>query len=1259
MATRLAAIFPRTTWAASGCGRCFGHSAGRMNRIYEPDYLELLKPKYPLYDTLNLTIKGYDYPLLESYQKFIHNVADSMDLEIADGYAKPPQKLNVQKFKPSSSIIDSEYKLTVYERTVQVEKVQAPLYPLLLRTLQAALPEGVTLKVSEHTWEQEEARTATKHSHHMELEQEFLQLSTKFLFLNCGTQIADYRNEINTLLNELNGLNYRGARISDVRSPVRLVESFVNIPVHEDTLVVKACFLIKSLVGRQKIVLPEPVALGLIVWLRKCLERRFYQVACDVLGTLQLLFCRCSDITQLLDFFISNNGVLVNVLADPDFRRVEPRTVSTALLDQCSSSELYVAAVLCLESILLCCEPLGVEVLEPYLTIVGNAVLDLIFKTRAESFTELAYYSLATASVNCLRIIVTLEEPNEWTTGQLGRLIGAAKSFMMYGIPDVGKIVPQRVPVSQQGIPEPQHIPISKGGKTAKTRKTRTHQKNKKASSRNSGAGSREKKTPEGGDINRQPYSEASIVLEWSTKGQPPIPGCYQTSDSDYSENDASSSRAQIDRHRTAKLRQTALVLIGTLAQHVEKRVMFGYWHALFPDETRTPATVSLLNCVLRDPSPKCRIAAIQATSFLLYKSKPFLIQAESSKKALVSFTPFSVTLGNMVIEMYDMLTQALATESDLTVLTQLLKGLTVFIQATPFHRLRAGIASRFVKTVRPLVRHRDATIKVAALMVMGFSISVPDLTEEIAGLVGIKKLAQTPTGNVARSKPVSKAFDLELNQEENEEEEVLDSDPEEDGTSKREDKPDGISLEPNDSDKPEENSMSWLVQVTLENLGVNGIASTVMPVRMECLQVLCAMTSHYSLLADHLPLVAQALKNAFGDPLSEIKLYAGRLLDLLGHAIHTELLLQDKIDSEQLNVALQFWVSIIPTVTEQIQDERLVATLRSVCCDALGNIGVHVYEKFPRDRQLALISLLTGCTFDDDSGVSSAAARALSVYILFPSLRDDVCYVDNTIESILRIMRDPNLTARIKTSWSLGNATDALILNQQHHLQHSHQTPQDSTHDQGYLMISDDLLRRILEVALESAKDNDKVRSNAVRTIGNVLHLLRPAQLEQPAWSPLYQDAIERLIQNVVGSSTVNVKVKWNACYALGNMMKNETFFLAGAGTWERRVFPALCETVVNSPNFKVRINAAQALSIIGKREHYGGFFQQIWHALLRALEQSDNLVDYNEYKRRDSLQEQLCLSLAHLLRFATKDDVVPMANLLLPLYDAVRGNW
>ncbi|XP_055626799.1 uncharacterized protein LOC129768886 [Toxorhynchites rutilus septentrionalis] len=135
----------------TGTKRCF-------SSMYEPDYLEKLRPKFPLYNTLNFTIKGYDYSILESYQKFIHNVGDSMELDIADCWAHTPQKFNVQKFKPASAVIESEYKLALYERNVQVANLQAPYYPMFVRLLQAALPEGVTLVVTEHTDEVEDAR---------------------------------------------------------------------------------------------------------------------------------------------------------------------------------------------------------------------------------------------------------------------------------------------------------------------------------------------------------------------------------------------------------------------------------------------------------------------------------------------------------------------------------------------------------------------------------------------------------------------------------------------------------------------------------------------------------------------------------------------------------------------------------------------------------------------------------------------------------------------------------------------------------------------------------------------------------------------------------------------------------------------------------------------------------------------------------------------------------------------------------------------
>ncbi|KAH8409420.1 hypothetical protein KR222_003796, partial [Zaprionus bogoriensis] len=133
-------------------------TAVRSSSIYEPDYLESLKPKFPQIESLNVQIKGYDYPLLESYQRFLHSTAEYLGLDVSDCYALPPQKTQVQRLRPSSAVIEAEYKLTTYERNLQLNNVDAPIYPQFLRIAQAALPEGVELMVAEHTDDLEERR---------------------------------------------------------------------------------------------------------------------------------------------------------------------------------------------------------------------------------------------------------------------------------------------------------------------------------------------------------------------------------------------------------------------------------------------------------------------------------------------------------------------------------------------------------------------------------------------------------------------------------------------------------------------------------------------------------------------------------------------------------------------------------------------------------------------------------------------------------------------------------------------------------------------------------------------------------------------------------------------------------------------------------------------------------------------------------------------------------------------------------------------
>ncbi|KAJ9585725.1 hypothetical protein L9F63_002515, partial [Diploptera punctata] len=130
----------------------------RCSSIYEPDYLEVGKSKIPLHNPLNLQIRGYDFPVLENFQRYVHKIAKNMDIEIEDGWAVPPQYLQVQRFKPQSTVIDSEYKMAVYERNIQVVELPSTVGEIFFEVLQTALPEGVTLTVHEHTEEQEENR---------------------------------------------------------------------------------------------------------------------------------------------------------------------------------------------------------------------------------------------------------------------------------------------------------------------------------------------------------------------------------------------------------------------------------------------------------------------------------------------------------------------------------------------------------------------------------------------------------------------------------------------------------------------------------------------------------------------------------------------------------------------------------------------------------------------------------------------------------------------------------------------------------------------------------------------------------------------------------------------------------------------------------------------------------------------------------------------------------------------------------------------
>lgn len=174
----------------------------------------------------------------------------------------------------------------------------------------------------------------------------------------------------------------------------------------------------------------------------------------------------------------------------------------------------------------------------------------------------------------------------------------------------------------------------------------------------------------------------------------------------------------------------------------------------------------------------------------------------------------------------------------------------------------------------------------------------------------------------------------------------------------------------------------------------------------------------------------------------------------------------------------------------------------------------------------MALISLLSGCTFDDELVVQAAAVRALAVYIMFPSLRENVCFVENTSDAVIRSLQRDNLDTRIKGSWALANISDALVAN---------------CSDTNKEIVSNDLLKRLFDVSL-IGKGNDKVRCNCVRAIGNLSRLITEEHLKLESWKQLAFQSVQELNENVCHRG--NAKVNWNACHAVGNFMRNSAMY-------------------------------------------------------------------------------------------------------------------
>ncbi|XP_077021230.1 HEAT repeat-containing protein 6 [Tamandua tetradactyla] len=1040
------------------------------------------------------------------------------------------------------------------------------------------------------------------------------------------------RTEIHLLFDQLISENYsEHSCVAPEDVSALLVQACRLVHLNQNHLVSKVSQVIHHLLNRLQVIVDEQNLDFLLAYTISAIQHCSSWTHVQILQALAaLVYCNGSKCQKYLPDLLGKTGLLMK-LSEPAQSDLEIRR----------------AAVHCMAN--LCLSVPGQPFLdEPYQNFCFQAFLTTLQSPKSSDMDDITFCMLLQNALKGIQSLLNCGKMKLTQTDELGALLAVLKKSMFHGLPGLNIQIPM--------VLYPTPLPLYDGRPPAKpqesessaSRPTGNKKKKSKIKPKKAQHGEEQEEESSGemevapvsglGRVNLQDRNTQGsssvgvqslplhgnraegkdrVSLSYSSSGWKRV----SSSESDYS--DAEGGMQSKVRSYQAKVRQGALACFLSTIKSIEKKVLYGYWSAFVPDtpELGSPQSVSLMTLTLKDPSPKTRACALQVLSAILEGSKQFLSVAEDTSDHRRAFTPFSVMIASSIRELHRCLLLALVAESSSQTLTQIIKCLANLVSNAPYNRLKLSLLTKVWNQIKPYIRHRDVNVRVSSLTLLGAIMSTN------APLPEVQLLLQQPySSGLSNSSSATPHL----------------SPP--DWWKKA---ASGPSLEEATVNSPRGSSEPcWLIRLCISIVvlpkedscsgseGGSAAGSTYepSPMRLEALQVLTHLARGYFSMAQvYLMELGEVICKCMGEADPSIQLHGAKLLEELG----TGLTQQYKPDSTTapdqrvpVTLVVMFWTMMLNGPLPRALQNSEHPTLQASACDALSSILPEAFSDLPNDRQILCITVLLGLNDSKNRLVKAATSRALGVYVLFPCLRQDVIFVADTANAILMSLQDKSLNVRTKAAWSLGNLTDTLIVNME--------TPDPNFQEE----FSGLLLFKMLRSAIEASKDKDKVKSNAVRALGNLLHFLQPSHIEKPRFAEIIEEAIQALISTVLIEAAM--KVRWNACYAMGNVFKNPALPL-GTAPWTSQAYSALTSVVTSCKNFKVRIKSAAALSIPGKREQYGSVEQyaQIWNALVTALQKSEDTTDFLEYKYCASLRTQICQALIHLLSLAGTSDL------------------
>lgn len=675
-----------------------------------------------------------------------------------------------------------------------------------------------------------------------------------------------------------------------------------------------------------------------------------------------------------------------------------------------------------------------------------------------------------------------------------------------------------------------------------------------------------------------------------------------ETSESELSDHELVPETEFRIKRVEALVQREALANIGLIAKRCSKKEVVSYWFLFLSCPSFSPLSSSLAG-LLENPNKRVRYQALATLTDFSLHSAQFLALAQHSTKAS-SYTALSTALAASLLALHDCLLHRLTQPLGPTELVAVLKLLAALTENCCYARLEPGLLERVLEACLGVAREeRNPVIQVASLSVLAslclHCSSSPALLSSSQSVFAFMTVrAKADTSSVA----------------------------------------------------PDNN------------------------VRYMALQALAGLIAvDLQIFLRNAPEVKRLIDSSLLDTDPSIVLHAFRFVRSFAKGltalVEVELRNAGTELSRNKNMAVSFWIDFLKPSNFDLLDRYPNANIKSAFCDCLAELGGLLFSELPEAKRLTCITYVLGqCSHQQedvspekliqDRAALSSCLRTLGIFIMFPAHLTDTGFHQDVAEAVLphleeqessRRQQEPSSKAvRVSASWALANLTDTLG-------QAELERAATGEHEEFPLSLA----RAILRTSIASAQATSSAvntKSNAVRSVGNMLHYLTAERLgSEREFDGLMAEGTRCLMANIRTGKIM--KIRWNACYAASNILRKQG--LDKDYGWKRELVDCLLETAVNHPNFKVRINACVALGSVSSRGSLGEQYLVVVAGLLESLETSQGEQVLGEWQHQENLVNQLACSFCSLLALCpSTQELGKLASLVAEHWDIVTSS-